>query len=109
MIALGERDGLQGMATAACAQSAGAASDAVAGARFPNLGAKVAHGAVGEPAVGADNRGELGASIDLQHDVDDVLQGHVVDAGTDIDAVAGVKAHFVRRDIPQGVVQHLHA
>src|SRR5262245_37928208 len=41
----------------------------------------------------------VGASVDLEHDVDDVLKGHVVDTGANVDAVAGVEAHTIRRDI----------
>ena len=50
----------------------------------------------------------VGASVDLQEQVDNVLQAHFMDAGADIDTVAGVKAYFLWWDIPDGVVQHLH-
>src|SRR6266571_1837788 len=41
----------------------------------------------------------VGASVDLEHDVDDVLERHVVYTRANVDAVAGVEAHAVRRNI----------
>src|SRR5207249_5647703 len=51
----------------------------------------------------------VGASVDLEHDIDDVLEWHVVDTGTNVDAVAGVEAHAVRRNIANGQVDELDA
>ena len=51
----------------------------------------------------------VGAGPDLQHDVHEVLELEVVDAGTNVDAVAGVPAHLVPGQPPQGVVERLHA
>ena len=49
------------------------------------------------------------AGIDLQHDVDDVLQFHLVDARAHVDAVAGVEPDLVRRDAAERVVDRLDA
>jgi hypothetical protein len=46
----------------------------------------------------------VGAGSDSQHDVDHVLELHVVDARAHVDAVAGVKADPVPRDVAQRVI-----
>ena len=51
----------------------------------------------------------VGACIDPQHDIDQMLQLHVVHARSDIDAVAGVIPDAVRRQPAQRMVQHLDA
>ena len=51
----------------------------------------------------------VSAGPDRQHDVHEVLQLEVVDAGTDVDAVAGVPANPVPWESPQGMVQGFHA
>ena len=48
----------------------------------------------------------IGAGVDLQHDVDDILEIHFVDARTDIDAVAGMEADFLGRDAAERVIDH---
>src|SRR6266496_5699046 len=48
------------------------------------------------PRVGRFER--IGAGVDFQNDVDDVLQIHFVNARTDIDRVAGMKADLLGRD-----------
>ena len=49
----------------------------------------------------------IGAGVDPQHDVDDVLQLHVVDARPDIDAVAGVVADALLWQAAQRVVERV--
>ena len=51
----------------------------------------------------------IGAGAHAEHDVDDVLQFHVVDARAHVDAVAGVVAHALGRNAAQRVVQELDA
>jgi hypothetical protein len=49
----------------------------------------------------------IGAGTDLQDDVDDVLELHVVDARPHIDAVAGVVADLLRRNVAQRMIKRL--
>src|SRR5262245_11856020 len=51
----------------------------------------------------------IGAGVDLQQDVDDVLQGHFVDAWTDIDAVAGMEANLLGGDAADRVIDGFDA
>ena len=51
----------------------------------------------------------VGAGADLQHDVHDVLQLHVVDARPHVDPVAGVEPDPLARQATERVVQRLHA
>ena len=51
----------------------------------------------------------IGAGVDLQNDVDDVLQVHFMDARTDIDAVAGMEADLLRRDAADRIIDHFDA
>ena len=51
----------------------------------------------------------IGAGADLEDDVDDVLELHVVDARAHVDAVAGVEANAVRRDSGERRVERLDA
>ena len=50
------------------------------------------------PRIGGFER--IGAGADLQDNVDDILELHVMDTRAHIDAVAGVEADFFRRDVP---------
>ena len=59
------------------------------------------------PRVGRFER--IGAGVDLQHDVDDVLQLHFVDARPDVDAVARMKANLLGRDAAHRVVDGFDA
>ncbi len=49
----------------------------------------------------------IGAGVDLQDDVEQVLDLHVVHARSHVDAVAGVVADFLRRDAAQRMVERL--
>ena len=49
----------------------------------------------------------IGAGIDAQHDVRDVLEFELVHARADIDAIAGVIAHALGRNAAQCMVQQL--
>src|SRR5215475_1710454 len=51
----------------------------------------------------------IGAGVDLQHDVDDVLQGHFVDARPDVDAVARMEANLLRWDAADRVIDGFDA
>src|SRR5207247_11204874 len=51
----------------------------------------------------------VGAGVDLEEDVDDVLERHVVYTRANVDAVAGVEAHAVRRNIAERQVDERHA
>ena len=51
----------------------------------------------------------IGSGVDLQHDIDNILQGHFMDAWTDIDAVAGMKAHLFRWDVADRVIDGFDA
>ena len=51
----------------------------------------------------------IGSGPDLQDDVDDVLELHVVDARPHIDAVAGVVADLFGRDVAQRMIERLDA
>ena len=47
------------------------------------------------------------AGVDLQHERRDVAEGQVVDAGAVVEAVAGVQADLLGRDVAQRVVEDL--
>jgi hypothetical protein len=49
----------------------------------------------------------VGAGVDAEHDVDDVLQLQIVHTRTHVDAIAGVVAHPLGRDAGERVVQEL--
>jgi hypothetical protein len=51
----------------------------------------------------------ISAGAHLQYDIDDVLELHVVDARTHIDAVAGVESNSVLRDSGERRVERLDA
>ena len=51
----------------------------------------------------------IGAGVDLQNEIEQVLDLHVVHARPHVDAVAGVVADFLRRDAAQRVVEHVDA
>src|ERR1700728_1117731 len=51
----------------------------------------------------------IGAGADLQNDIDDVFELHVVDARAHIDAVAGVKTDLLRRNVAQRVIERCDA
>ena len=51
----------------------------------------------------------IGAGVDLQHQIDEVLQLHVVDARADVDAVAGVVADAIGRQAAQRVIEDFDA
>src|SRR5437867_467947 len=45
----------------------------------------------------------IGPGVDAQDEIDDILQGCVIDAGAFIDAVARVEAYLLWRDAPESV------
>src|SRR5215468_7749588 len=47
----------------------------------------------------------IGAGADLEDEIDDIFELHVVNTRTHIDAVTGMKTDFLRRDIAQRMIE----
>ena len=51
----------------------------------------------------------VGAGIDRQHQIDEMLQLEIEHARRDVDAVAGMESHAIRRNAAQRVIDGLDA
>jgi hypothetical protein len=48
------------------------------------------------------------AGADLEDEIDDIFELHVVNSRTHIDAVTGMKTDFLRRDVAQRMIERMN-